>query len=97
MSLQETITQTTREAPPPPMEETFVAPTLLPVCCICGLIRDETGLRPLHDRWVTQRTYCETHGVYPADCPLTHTYCPACFTKVQDTVRQYFREMRKSP
>ncbi len=27
--------------------ETFVAPTLLPVCCICGLIRDETGLRPL--------------------------------------------------
>ena len=43
MSLETLFTQTTREAPSAPMRETFVAPTLLPVCCVCGLIRDETG------------------------------------------------------
>ena len=43
MSPEALVAQTTREAPSVPMRETFVAPTLLPVCCICGLIRDETG------------------------------------------------------
>ena len=78
------------------MRETFIAPAILPVCCICGLIRDETGSPPGFVRWVTQRTYRETHGVNSADFPLTHTYCPECFTKVQNTVKQYFREIGTS-
>ena len=97
MSLKETGTQTTREAPSAPMRETFIAPTLLPVCCVCGLIRDETGYRPHHERWVAQRTYRKTHGMNPTKLALTHTYCPTCFTKVQGTVRQYFREIGTSP
>jgi hypothetical protein len=79
------------------MRETFIAPTLLPVCCVCGLIRDETGSSPDRERWVTPRTYRETHGVNPADVPLTHTYCLKCFTKAQVTVTQYFREIGTSP
>jgi hypothetical protein len=35
--------------------------------------------------------------VNPTELVLTHTYCPKCFTKVQDTVRQYFREIGTSP
>jgi len=97
MSFEELSAQTTREAPSAPMRETFIAPTLLPVCCICGLIRDETGSTPGLDRWVTQRMFRETHGVNPTELALTHTYCPKCFTKVQDTVRQYFREIGTSP
>ena len=60
---------------------------LLPVCCLCRLIRDEIGASPERARWVTQRTYRKTHGVNPADCLQTHTYCPECFTQVVDTIR----------
>lgn len=59
-------------------------PSLLPVCCMCGLVRDETGHSLDHERWVTQRTYRKTHGAMPADCVLTHTYCPNCFTQFMD-------------
>ena len=97
MSLGEPFAHTTREAASAPMTEIFVGPTLLPVCCLCGLIRDKTGSSPGLDRWVTQRTYCEIHGVNPADSPLTHTYCPKCFTKVQETVAQYFRQIGTAP
>ena len=84
--------QTTRQAPSAPMREAVVAPTLLPVCCVCGLIRDETGSSPNRERWVTPRTYRKTHGTNPADCLLTHIYCPTCFTRVMGRVRQYFRK-----
>jgi hypothetical protein len=97
MALENLVAPTTRTAPSAPMRETFIAPTLLPVCCVCGLIRDETGSSPDRERWVTQRMYRKTHGVNPADFPLTHTYCLKCFTKVQDTVTQYFREIETSP
>jgi hypothetical protein len=97
VSRKETDTQTTREALSALMRERFIAPTLLPVCCVCGLIRDETGYRPPHERWVAQRTYRKTHGVNPTTLALTHTYCPTCFTKVQGTVRQYFREIKSAP
>jgi hypothetical protein len=60
--------------------------SLLPVCCICGLLRDETGASLDRERWVTQRAYRQTHGVNPADCLLTHTYCPQCFTQVMDRI-----------
>lgn len=93
MSLKEPIMQTTREATSAPIHETFIPPTLLPVCCICGLIRDETRLTQGCEHWVTKRAYRETHDVNPIDFPLTHTYCPKCFTKAQETMRQYFREM----
>ena len=33
----------------------------------------------------------------PADFPLTHTYCLRCFTKAQNTMRQYFCEIGTPP
>jgi hypothetical protein len=72
--------QITHEAPSAPKREK----SLLPVCCICGLFRDETGPTLDDERWVTQRVYRKTHGMNPADCLLTHTYCPGCFTQVMD-------------
>jgi hypothetical protein len=91
------VAQTTREAPAAPMRESVVAPTLLPVCCICRKIRDETGSSPDREHWVTQRAYRQTHVVKLANVPLTHTYCPSCFTKFMDALRQYRREIGSSP
>jgi len=97
MSLEKLFAQTTPEALSAPMRERFIAPTLLPVCCLCGLIRDDTRFSPGLDCWLTQRTYRETHGVNPTEIAHTHTYCPECFGKVQETVQQYFREIGTSP
>jgi hypothetical protein len=66
MSLVELLAQTIRQAPSAPMRETFIAPKMLPVCCVCRLIRDETGSSPDRERWVTLWTYRTTHGVNPA-------------------------------
>jgi hypothetical protein len=63
------------------------ARSLIPVCSSCGLIRDETGDSFHQERWVTKRTYVKTHGMSVADCHLTHTYCPGCFTDFMERVR----------
>ena len=60
---------------------------LLPCCCVCGLIRDETRLAHHPQRWVTQETYRNIHGVEPSNCLLTHTYCPECLIQAQHGVR----------
>lgn len=75
--------QITHDAPSAPRKE---AP-LLPVCCLCRLIRDEIGPSLDGARWVTQRTYRKTHGINPANCLQTHTYCPGCFTQVMETIK----------
>jgi hypothetical protein len=63
-------------------------PALIPICSSCGLIRDETGAVAIgQEHWVTKRTYVKTHGVNLADCDLTHTYCPGCFTDFVERVR----------
>lgn len=91
MALDNLFAQTPREAPADPMRNIFTAPTLLPVCCVCKLIRDKTGPFPDRERWVTPRAYRKTYGAHSADVPLTHTYCPECFTQVMHTVNQYLR------
>lgn len=87
MLREELFAQITRKAPAGG-REIFISPTLLPVCCACGLIRDDTRFSPGRRLWVTQRTYRETHGVNPTELAHTHTYCPECFTRAQDTMRQ---------
>lgn len=91
MSIEKTMMRTTRETPSAPRRETFIPPTLLPVCCACGIIRDDTRFSPGRELWITQRTYRETHGVNPSELARTHTSCPECFTEAQNTPRQYFR------
>jgi hypothetical protein len=91
------VAQTTRETPNASMRKSVVAPTLLPVCCLCSKVRDETGSSPDREHWVTPRTYRQTHGVKLPNLPLTHTFCPLCFKKFMDTLRQYRREIGSSP
>ena len=97
MSLVALVTETTRMAPSAPKREACIAPKMLAICCVCRLVRDETGFSPGRERWVTQRTYRKIHSVNPTDFPLTHTYCQTCLTKAQETVRQYAREIGTSP
>ena len=92
MSLVPPLAQTTDETYSAPMRETCIVPALLPACCVCGLIRDDTGCSTGPDRWVTRQKYREVHGVHPAEHVLTHTYCPQCFTQAQETILQYFRQ-----
>jgi hypothetical protein len=75
----------TREAP----SASRAGTRMLHVCCLCGLLQDETGPSLDQERWVTQRTFQKLHGVYPENCLLTHTYCPACFTQVMDRTREW--------
>ena len=91
------VVQRIRKAPSAPLRATGIAPTLLHVCCICGHIREETGTSADREHWVTQRTYRQAHGVKLANFPLTHTYCPPCFTKFMETLRQCRREIGTSP
>ena len=91
------VAQTTRGAPAAPMSKSVSTSRVLPVCCVCRKIRDETASSPNCEHWVTQRTYRKTHGINPVDVPLTHTFCPPCFTKFMDTLRQYRREIGSSP
>lgn len=91
MVLDNLFAQTAREAPSESDERTLHAPTLLPVCCVCSLIRDKTRSFPDRERWVTPRAHQKRYGVHSADVLLTHTYCPKCFTQVMGTVSQYFR------
>ena len=72
MAVDTLFAQITLEAPSASKREMV----LLPVCCVCRLIRDETRSSPHRAHWVTKRMYRKTHGVNPADFPLTHTYCP---------------------
>jgi hypothetical protein len=83
MAVETLVAQITPEAPFALRRET----ALLPVCCVCRLIRDETRSSLHGEHWVTERMYRKTHGVNPADCLLTHTHCPGCFMQAMKTMR----------
>ena len=53
MAVETLYAQITHEAPSDSRRET----ALLPVCCMCGLLRDDTGPSFDDARWVTQQTY----------------------------------------
>ena len=84
MAEETVFAQITHEAPS--ASRTRTKTTMLHVCCLCGLLQDETGLNLDQERWVTQRTFREMLGVHPDNCLLTHTYCPACFTQIMDRI-----------
>src|SRR5512141_645953 len=97
MLLQKLFAKPIREAPSAPVREPFIAPTQLPACCACGLVQEQAGATPGLERWVSPRIYREAHGLNPAELALTHTYCPPCFEKVQETIRQFWLKSRAAP
>ena len=54
---------------------------LLPVCCVCGKIRDDQGVAPGKGNWDRLDRYISKH----TDAQLSHTFCPPCY-------EQYRRE-----
>lgn len=68
----------------------FVTPPLLPVCCVCGLVRDEISAAPNHISWVPLKIYRRAHKAQAASLLFTHTYCPACLGQARTKMLQFF-------
>jgi PAS domain S-box-containing protein len=49
--------------------------SLLPVCCLCGKVRDDTKTKRGHGSWRALEEYVVEHS----DADLTHTFCPNCY------------------
>ena len=49
--------------------------SLLPVCCLCGKVRDDTKAKRGHGSWRALEEYVVEHS----DADLTHTFCPDCY------------------
>ena len=95
MSSEEIVPQPVLQTSPSSRPETYMAPRLLSVCCVCRRIRDETGSRPGRMSWVTLGSYRRTHNVHSTDLLFTHGYCPQCFLQAQTKMREFFREQRE--
>jgi hypothetical protein len=68
-----------------------MATQLVPVCCVCGLIRDEPGSLRGRMSWVTLGSYRKAHKLHSTELLFTHTYCPDCLVQAQERVREHFR------
>jgi hypothetical protein len=47
---------------------------ILPVCCVCGKIRDDTGAVAGGGTWGRLDHYVAKHS----DAQVSHTFCPEC-------------------
>lgn len=66
-------------------------PPLLPVCCVCGLVRDEVRGASKHICWIPLTTYRRNHKTDSIDCFFTHTYCPDCLGQARARMLQFFQ------
>ena len=54
---------------------------LIPICCVCGLVRDDHGASTDNRSWSDLGSYLERHGLRGVEYKLTHTYCPICIDR----------------
>jgi PAS domain S-box-containing protein len=54
---------------------------LLPVCCVCGKIRNDDGVEQGTGRWQRMDHYLSRHS----DAEFSHTFCPDCFGEYKKT------------
>jgi len=52
---------------------------LLPVCCVCKSIRDDTGVDKGEGNWMKMSEYLH----HKAKLDITHTYCDGCYEDVK--------------
>ena len=64
-----------------------VEPSLIAMCCVCGLVRARKTLAVDPERWVTRRTYEQMYAVTLMENPITHTYCSGCHMDFLQRVR----------
>ena len=60
------------------------APLVLPACCVCGLIRDDTRSVPSRTTWITLKEYRHAYHVQSKELLFTHTFCPDCLAQIRD-------------
>lgn len=53
---------------------------ILPVCCACKAIRDDTGKEPGTGKWIQMENYIRDKG----GVEVTSTYCPECAKKEKE-------------
>jgi DNA-binding response OmpR family regulator len=61
---------------------------ILPMCCVCKKIRDDSGRKPGTGEWVKIETYIHEK----ADLDITSSYCPEC---AQNTMAEFNRKGRQ--
>ncbi len=49
--------------------------SILPVCCVCGKVRDDAGTEQGKGCWESLQTFVMEHS----DTSLSHTFCPPCY------------------
>jgi len=54
---------------------------LLPVCCVCGKIRNDDGVAQGTGLWQRMDQYLSRHS----DAEFSHTFCPDCFGEYKKT------------
>ncbi len=57
---------------------------ILPVCCLCKKIRDDTGRAPGKGHWMQMENYMYTK----AKVAVTSTYCPECAQRIKSEIEQ---------
>ena len=53
---------------------------ILPVCCVCKKIRDDSGREPGTGKWIEIENYIRDKG----GIDVTSSYCPECIRKVEE-------------
>jgi len=52
---------------------------ILPLCCVCGLIRDDTGVEQGKGEWLKVDKFISKK----TDAYISHSYCPECLKKAK--------------
>ena len=61
---------------------------ILPVCCVCKSIRDDTGKEPGTGKWTQMENYIRDKG----GVEVTSTYCPGCAKKAKEELARGLAE-----
>ena len=61
---------------------------ILPICCVCKSIRDDTGKKPGTGKWTQMENYIRDKG----GVGVTSTYCPECAKKVKEELARGLAE-----
>lgn len=62
---------------------------VVPICCFCEKVRDDTGTEPGGGLWQDFNLYMASHVLRREEVMLSHTYCPGCLS--------YYRDFLTSP